>query len=315
MNASQERRTHRNQHHKPRERQPELIQITEETARFGLLRLIAIQLGTAGFTHVEHRSLIEDLEGLVSGLLDGIIQLAYELAQLSNRSRPNVRDMIAACADQGIEVHHLNELLSIQPAPNEELKLEIPRARSDKPIDPTLDFLASDPESGDEEDRNGGDIVMSSHSKRHRPNSERIGGLPHLPSLPAKHTWIHTALKPASATVIPPEHLSRPATTTQPMTNLLTNEFLQADEEDPNTPSCLGFLNRRIRDTRLVERSLTNLVQPNSILSSPSNPLLPTAQPPPSSPLRSPPKLLLSEADIPIINFERDWYPDQHSSG
>ena len=122
---------------------------------------------------------------------------------------------------------------------------------------------------------------------------------------------------PSSATVIPPEHLTRQqTTTTQPMTNLLTTEFLKADEQDPNTPSCLGFLNRRIRDTRLVERSLTNLVQPNSILSSSGSPPKlppPVLQLPPSSPLRSPPKLALSEADIPIINFEHDWYPDQHS--
>ncbi|WAQ87498.1 hypothetical protein PtA15_8A402 [Puccinia triticina] len=319
MNPAQDRRPHRRHHQKPSERPAELIQISEETARFGLLRLIATQLSAAGFTHVSHRSVVEDLEGLVSGLLDGIVQLAYELAQLSNRSRPNVRDMLAACADQGIELHHLNEILSIeQPAPSQEVKFEIPRARSEKPSDPTLDFLPSDPESEDAQDGNGADIVMaSSHPKRRRPNSERIGGLPHLPSLPAKHTWIHTASMPSSATVIPPEHLTRQqTTTTQPMTNLLTTEFLKADEQDPNTPSCLGFLNRRIRDTRLVERSLTNLVQPNSILSSSGSPPKlppPVLQLPPSSPLRSPPKLALSEADIPIINFEHDWYPDQHS--
>jgi hypothetical protein len=50
-------------------------------------------------------------------VVDGIVQLAYELAQLSNRSRPNVRDMIAACSDQGIEVHHLLDLLSHAPTP------------------------------------------------------------------------------------------------------------------------------------------------------------------------------------------------------
>jgi hypothetical protein len=65
------------------------------------------------------RKMILFLMLIFCSVLDGIIQLAYELAQLSNRSRPNVRDMIAACAHQGIEVHHLNELLSIQPAPDE----------------------------------------------------------------------------------------------------------------------------------------------------------------------------------------------------
>jgi hypothetical protein len=41
--------------------------MSPETARFGLLRLISLELGRAGFTHVEHRSLVEDLEGLVCG--------------------------------------------------------------------------------------------------------------------------------------------------------------------------------------------------------------------------------------------------------
>jgi hypothetical protein len=34
--------------------------------------------------------------------------------------------------------------------------------------------------------------------KRHRLDSERIGGLPHLPLLPAKHAWIHTAVRRTS---------------------------------------------------------------------------------------------------------------------
>ncbi|KNZ46199.1 hypothetical protein VP01_747g5 [Puccinia sorghi] len=313
---------HEGRAQKPSEGRAEELQMSQETARFGLLRLISLELGAAGFSHVEHRSLIENLEGLVCGLLDGIVHLAYELAQLSNRSRPNVRDMLAACADQGIEVHHLNHLLSLQPASSSfnQLKFQIPRTRTIKSVDPTLDFLPSDPESDAEEAHDGTHMeVASSFSirpptrKRHRLNSERIGGLPHLPSLPAKHAWIHTTFKPAPATVIPPEHLSRSTTTSQPMANLLTNEFLSTEQDDPNTPSCLGFLNRRIRDTRLVERSLTNLVQPNSIIPSFSKPPPPPPHPTvqSNSPSGTPTKLLLSEADIPIINFERDWYPSE----
>ncbi|PLW31872.1 hypothetical protein PCASD_13221 [Puccinia coronata f. sp. avenae] len=302
--------------------------MSPETARFGLLRLISLELGRAGFTHVEHRSLVEDLEGLVCGLVDGIVQLAYELAQLSNRSRPNVRDMIAACSDQGIEVHHLLDLLSHAPTPCDRLDLEIPRARKDNPVDPTLDFLPSDPESDEEEQlqRSGADVHMAppfalrpAAHKRHRLDSERIGGLPHLPLLPAKHAWIHTAFEPAPATVLPPKHLIRPSPPpAQPMTKLLTDEFLgSAGQDDPNTPACLGFLNRRIRDTRLVERSLTNLVQPSSALASYSSSSSSSSNPPPPVvPLPpSPPKLMLSDADIPIINFERDWYSSfQHPS-
>ncbi|KAH9452767.1 hypothetical protein MJO28_008316 [Puccinia striiformis f. sp. tritici] len=315
-----------------KQEEEDLLEIREETAKFGLLKLIAFQLGQAGFTHVEHRSLVEDLEGLLSGFLDGITQLSYEFAQLSNRSRPNAWDMIAACSDQGIEVHHFNELLSIQSDLLPDYKIEkITRNGYVKSRDPTLDFLPSDPESDEEEERNRGMIHHHNlNHKRQGPNSEQIGGLPHLPPLPAKHAWIYTPLKPAPATVIPPEHLSTrrsipkvPTTTTStttmttelPMRNLLVNEFLRTDgdeTDDPNVPACLGYLNRRIRDTRLVEQSLTNLVQPNSIIS--SNPPLTatTTTVPQLSEIDStspPPKLLVSHTDIPIVNFERDWFP------
>lgn len=83
-----------------------------------------------------------------------------------------------------------------------ELKFQIPRTRTIKSVDPTLDFLPSDPESDAEEAHDGTHMeVASSFSirpptrKRHRLNSERIGGLPHLPSLPAKHAWIHTTVR------------------------------------------------------------------------------------------------------------------------
>ena len=83
------------------------------------------------------------------------------------------------------------------------LKLEIPRARKDNLVDPTLDFLPSDPESDEEEQRSGSDVQMAppfalrpaAPHKRQRLDSERIGGLPHLPLLPAKHAWIHTAVR------------------------------------------------------------------------------------------------------------------------
>lgn len=296
----------------PKDQPRSTLNITEQTARFALLRLISIQLDAAGFTHVDHRSVMEDLEALISGLMDGIVHVAYEMAQLCRRSRPNVRDMIAACADQGIEIQHLNEILSFN-SPHD-LKFEIPVARSTNPGDPTVDFLPSDPES-DEGDSNQDittkdkydSIIMRSTPKRQKPNSEKIGGLPYLPSLPPRHTWRHTTLKPAPATVLPPEHLSRSSTRPLPIPNLLHPEFLQTDENDPNTPACLGFLNQRIRDARMVEKSLTHLVQPHTFHSTTKSPIFSKVQHRNGSDGPSD-KYHLSENDVPIINFERDWY-------
>ncbi|KAI9606505.1 hypothetical protein KEM48_001872 [Puccinia striiformis f. sp. tritici PST-130] len=326
-----------------KQEEEDLLEIREETAKFGLLKLIAFQLGQAGFTHVEHRSLVEDLEGLLSGFLDGITQLSYEFAQLSNRSRPNAWDMIAACSDQGIEVHHFNELLSIQSDLLPDYKIEkITRNGYVKSRDPTLDFLPSDPESDEEEERNRGMIHHHNlNHKRQGPNSEQIGGLPHLPPLPAKHAWIYTPyektedkqtsiVEASSSDGYPTRASFHPPINTKGAhnnhinddnDNRVTNEkpfserVLRTDgdeTDDPNVPACLGYLNRRIRDTRLVEQSLTNLVQPNSIIS--SNPPLTatTTTVPQLSEIDStspPPKLLVSHTDIPIVNFERDWFP------
>ncbi|POW18732.1 hypothetical protein PSHT_05572 [Puccinia striiformis] len=285
-----------------KQEEEDLLEIREETAKFGLLKLIAFQLGQAGFTHVEHRSLVEDLEGLLSGFLDGITQLSYEFAQLSNRSRPNAWDMIAACSDQGIEVHHFNELLSIQSDLLPDYKIEkITRNGYVKSRDPTLDFLPSDPESDEEEERNRGMIHHHNlNHKRQGPNSEQIGGLPHLPPLPAKHAWI---LLPSSDGY-PTRASFHPPINTKGAHNNHIN-----DDNDNRVTNEKPF---RIRDTRLVEQSLTNLVQPNSIIS--SNPPLTatTTTVPQLSEIDStspPPKLLVSHTDIPIVNFERDWFP------
>lgn len=297
--------------------------ISQEAARFGLLRSISIQLDQAGFTHLEHRSLLEDLEALVVGLLDGVIRLAYETAQHSRRLRPNVRDMLAACADQGIELHHLNDILSTTTLPPPyELTFEIPVTKSIDSTDPTLEFLPSEDSDSDPEEDPSGDTPMRNLDepipskphphKRRRLNTEIIGGLSHLPQLPAKHTWKYTLLKPPPATILPPSHPTGGSSISTPPTRAsLDDESLDIDEADPNMPACMSSLNRRIRDTRLVERSLTNLIPPNSILPVKSHITQPSFGSQASS---SAPKVEVSENDIPIINFERDWYSTHQTS-
>ncbi|EGG00926.1 uncharacterized protein MELLADRAFT_111428 [Melampsora larici-populina 98AG31] len=253
------------------------MSMTHATARFAILRLISIQLDAAGFTHVQDKSLLEDIEGLLDGLIEGLVHLTYEFAQHTRRSRPNIRDMVTACADQGIELCHLQAVLS-QTLPHmsvretyEDLKFELPIASSTIPHDPTVGFLSSESESEDEQASNqsASRANRPSHS-RAKLNMELVGGLPHLPALPAKHTWRQTYVEPAPITVIPPPHVSLPKPTVptseaRPDSSNLTGVYpFEASLNDPNIPTCLHSLNRRILDTRLVERSLRNLVERTS---------------------------------------------------
>ncbi|MBW0519601.1 hypothetical protein O181_059316 [Austropuccinia psidii MF-1] len=281
--------------------------LQESTARFALLRLISIQLSAVGFTHVQNKSLLADIEGLVCALIDGLVRLAAAMGQHSRRSKPNIRDLLAACEDQGIQVKHLLQILS-NPLPHHtDFDFELPLAPTTSAGDPTLSFLPSDSESDDGDPTGNIQIKKQKDSsatelcskKLKRSDPERIGGLPHLPHLPANHTWKYTTLTPPSATVLPPEHLARPILPAPPTSNCLNFDFLQVDEDDPNTPACLGLLNRRIRDARLVERSLTNLVQPNLIFPG-------RLQMPKPNSDGSPQKLKISESDVPITNFEGD---------
>ncbi|KAI8456379.1 hypothetical protein BY996DRAFT_6412442 [Phakopsora pachyrhizi] len=101
------------------------------------------------------------------------------MAQHTKKSKPNVRDMIAACSDQGIEIQHLLRIIS----------LELPHTS-----DPTQAFLKSDPELG-EENLQQIDALTSLIKKRKKSSDcESVGGLPHLPHLPAKHSWKNTAV-------------------------------------------------------------------------------------------------------------------------
>ncbi|KAH9815479.1 hypothetical protein DFH28DRAFT_1082307 [Melampsora americana] len=253
------------------------MNMTDATAKFALLRLISIQLDAAGFTHVQDKSLLEDIQGLLDGLIEGLVHLAYEFAQHTRRSRPNVRDMVTACADQGIELCHLQAVLS-QTLPHisvckpcEDLTFELPIASSTIPHDPTVGFLSSESESEDDQVSNQATSRANrlSHS-RSRLSTELVGGLPHLPALPAKHTWRQTYAEPGPITVIPPSHVSLPQSTvsaSEPRPNSPNSTFVypfEAAPNDSNIPTCLHSLNRRILDTRLVERSLRNLVERTS---------------------------------------------------
>ncbi|KAG0148162.1 hypothetical protein CROQUDRAFT_714720 [Cronartium quercuum f. sp. fusiforme G11] len=297
------------------------VRMTDATARFALLRLISIQLNAVGFTHVQDKSLLEDIEGLLDGLIEGLVRLAYELAQHTRRSRPNIRDMLGACADQGIELGHLLSMLS-QTLPytsvpdesrlnvlSEDLNFELPIAPATTPHDPTLGFLSSDSESDNEQEKTN---AISPSNVRKKLNPELIGSLPHLPALPAKHTWRETYVKPAPVTVIPPSHVSQsiPVATTSgpssiPQAAPRVYPF-EASPEDPNIPSCLHSLNRRILDTRLVERSLQNLMERTSATTSaPSPRRLSTSGASLGETLVS---KHAAKIQIPIINFEKDWY-------
>lgn len=294
--------------------------MTDATARFALLRLISIQLDAAGFTHVQDKSLLEDIEGLLDGLIEGLVHLAYEFAQHTRRSRPNVRDMVTACADQGIELCHLQAVLSQALPHMEDLKFELPIASSTIPHDPTVGFLSSESESDDDQASNLTSRANRPSHSRTRLNIELVGGLPHLPALPARHTWRQTYTEPGPITVIPPPHVSLPQSTVptsepRPNSPIPIDVYpFEASPNDPNIPTCLHSLNRRILDTRLVERSLRNLVERTSEDSEnsskhSSSPLNLSCKP--SDELSA----LKRAADlqIPIINFENDWYGAQRA--
>ncbi|CAH7686733.1 hypothetical protein PPACK8108_LOCUS21430 [Phakopsora pachyrhizi] len=311
------------------------LKVDEDVARFSLLRLISIHLYQVGFTHVESKSLLEDIEGLVSGLLDGLAHLTYAMAQHTKRSKPNVRDMIAACSDQGIEIQHLLRIISLELPHTSDLNFQLPLAPSTIPTDPTQAFLKSDPELG-EENLQQIDALTSLIKKRKKSSDcESVGGLPHLPHLPAKHSWKNTAPDPVPATVVPPSHLlKKPKTTDFSILQMIDQAklFEEEDEQDPSTPSCLRILNRKIIDTRLVECSLKNLVQP-SINQTWTEKVLDGEESDvkkPSAPMQDHQDLiiienskceddqngcdgsrwnrLVSELDIPIVNFEKDFY-------
>lgn len=249
--------------------------MNETSARLALLRLVSIQLSYVGFTHVQDKSLLEDIEGLLDGrwvtwslphffrpsrfysmfcslwmwfketdsyqhpllwricldyrllVIEGLVHLAYEFAQHTRRSKPNVRDMVTACADQGIEISHLQavlsqtlshtsgkettshsllgswrplfqhssfelkNLISLDFDELQDLDFELPVASSTSSKDPTAGFLSSDSESENDHDQ-GQSTTRLSNQVRKKINPELIGSLPHLPALPAKHTWRET---------------------------------------------------------------------------------------------------------------------------
>lgn len=114
-------------------------------------------------------------------------------------------------------------------------------------------------------------------------------------------------------TVIPPSHVSRPVSAALPTGDPDPNSPsfapvypFEASASDPNIPTCLQFLNRRIQDTRLVERSLRNLVERTS--TDPLDNLAPRSGPSAPIPVNDTVAKRMAEVQIPIINFEADWY-------
>lgn len=229
----------------------------EPLAQECVRRLICTVLERTGFDAASPDAIVE-LEDKVYLLLAGLLELAHQYAELARRTRPGVRDLLAACSNQGITLEGVDGLIQ----QNSALRDQLPRLRTPssnaKPIrDPAQFFL---PDGEDEVAR----------TAPYAPT--------HLPKLPPAHSYKRTAVFPPIA------DQEQAATAGMPLASAFapggaggTGDAragtsggahaaqLTLDAEAMTTADArITHLDSRIRTTRLVEASLQSLISATS---------------------------------------------------
>ncbi|KAH9943121.1 uncharacterized protein BXZ73DRAFT_97176 [Epithele typhae] len=161
---------------------PEIPGVTAQLASHALGRLISTEMRDAGFESAELRA-VRRLELEVAALVQQLYERAHEYANLANRAKPVVTDVLCASDDfnlEAVEIYRLSKK-SRKRKRNGSMRLLPPAKRS-----PSPELLSSD----DEGTPSTGPMTL-------RP-------LPHyVPPLPPKHTYLRTPISPPKKAAIP----------------------------------------------------------------------------------------------------------------
>ncbi|KAI0722973.1 hypothetical protein C8Q76DRAFT_380608 [Earliella scabrosa] len=184
---------------------PEIPGVSAQLASHALQRLISSEMRDAGFESAESGA-IRRLELEVVAFVEQLYERAHEYANLANRAKPVVTDVLSAADDYNLEASEVYRLskksrkrkrggqasLTLQPPP---------------PRSPSPELLSSDDEG-----------VPPTIPMTLRP-------LPHyVPALPPKHTYLRTPISPQKKAALPSleKKLENAALVQESLKNLLT---------------------------------------------------------------------------------------------
>jgi len=142
-------------------------------------RLISSELRNTGFEKYESAA-FSRLENEVAAFIEVLYRHAKEYTTLCNRVTPTPDDLLAACEDRGMTATQLR--LASKKKKRKRAAITLTRLVSPPPREPSPDILPSDDE----------DAPVTPVQLGALPQT--LQDLPdHLPSLPPKHTYLHTA--------------------------------------------------------------------------------------------------------------------------
>ncbi|KAF8528858.1 hypothetical protein BU17DRAFT_73128 [Hysterangium stoloniferum] len=153
--------------------------VNADVAAKSMRRLISSELRNAGFKQYESAALSR-LENEVAAFMEILYRHAKEYTTLCNRVTPTPDDLLAACEDRGMTATQLR--LASKKKKRKRVAVITPtRLVSPPPREPSPDILPSDDE----------DAPVAPVQLGALPQT--LQDLPdHLPSLPPKHTYLHT---------------------------------------------------------------------------------------------------------------------------
>ncbi|TBU44764.1 hypothetical protein BD309DRAFT_957609 [Dichomitus squalens] len=163
---------------------PEIPGVSAQLASQALQRLISLEMRDAGFESAEGGAM-RRLELEVASFIEQLYERAHEYANLANRAKPVITDVMSASEDYNLELSEIRRLTrksrKRKRAGEGPITLLPPPSRT-----PSPDLLSSDDES-----------LPPTIPVTLRP-------LPHyVPSLPPKHTFLRTPISPPKKAALP----------------------------------------------------------------------------------------------------------------
>ncbi|RPD74346.1 hypothetical protein L226DRAFT_560599 [Lentinus tigrinus ALCF2SS1-7] len=183
---------------------PEIPGVSAQLASHAIQRLISVEMRDAGFEAAEPGA-IRRLELEVAAFVQQLYERAHEYANLANRAKPVIPDVLAASDDYNLEaseVYRISKKSRKRKRGQGTMQLLPPPSRS-----PSPELLSSDDEGAPPT------IPMT------------LRPLPHyVPPLPPKHTYLRTPISPQKKAALPSleKKLENAALVQESLKNLLT---------------------------------------------------------------------------------------------
>ncbi|KAF8524742.1 hypothetical protein JB92DRAFT_2879125 [Gautieria morchelliformis] len=163
--------------------------VNASVASQSVRRLLSSEIRNVGFKRYESAALAR-LENEVVSFVELLYSHAKEYATLTNRVSPTAHDLLAACEDQGMSATQLR--LASKKKKRKRAAHSPTRLVSPPPREPSPEILPSD------------DDDAPAPTMQTAALPQTLQDLPdHLPSLPPKHTYLHTAPAAPKRTKIP----------------------------------------------------------------------------------------------------------------